>query len=140
MKYRLKKLEGNVYSDDEKKEGPFIITIKNMSGDLLVLSTGDELGVNYDEGSDTLLKLYQMIAENQGLSKYTTKIKLLDPESGGEEITQSVFNYLDNNYIKKRELDKFHCGKRSSYIKTNIYNVSTPLPKKNLSLFLLIEE
>ena len=65
-KYRLRNVKtenkDEILSSQDVVEGPFVITVKTMSGDLMVLSTGNGSDVKYDEETDTLYNLYKMIA------------------------------------------------------------------------------
>jgi len=176
-KYRLTKVKKlnpyeNPYENQSVDEGPFIITVKTMTGDLLVLETGNGSDVKYDEETDKLYTLYKKIAhtftrvdekvfnnktdmKELGLMRKRSpqsphvavtefEIQLLDADSTEQkenELTASVFNYLGEEYKRNyfgpvgfdTKDNKFKCRKNGRV-------VDTPLPRRNLNLYLLISE
>jgi len=97
-------------------DGPFVITIKTMSGDLIVLATGNGSDVKFDEKDDTLKNLYEMVSkrfvrttDGRIVDKEKEEVKddetdrrvniyeilLLDADDeNGDDLTISIFNYL----------------------------------------------
>lgn len=153
-KYRLVPASDNyAYTEEENKEGPYYITIKNMAGDLLVLSTGNGSDVTYDEKEDTVNNLYNLVARHYGINDIFS-ISLIDSEQDDpRDIERTVFKYLDPIYTYVGDVFMCHkaphicrtkkCksvhGPDSDYGRTK-YRTFTPLPRRNLVLYLLVTD
>lgn len=177
-KYRLRNVKtensDDVLATQDIDEGPFVITVKTLSGDLMVLATGNGSDVKYDEDTDTLYNLYSMISRNffringrvfnrnnesdmkealqyrrnpSGVN--VLEIQLLDADEKDEkdnDLTLSVFNYLGEDHKRydfspktgpggfNLNRNKFKCLKNDDDV------VYTPLPRRNLNLYLLISD
>jgi hypothetical protein len=156
-RYRLVPVSDEfAYTTEEKNEdGPYYITIKNMAGDLLVLSTGNGRDSTYDENEDTVSNLYSLVAKHYGIQDMF-KISLIDSEQEDDprDLEITVFKYLDDkiythvgdlfmthkapHICKTKRCKSFH-GPDSDYGRTK-YRVMTPLPRRNLVLYLLITD
>ena len=130
-KYRLRNVNTENEFDEimhsQDADGPFIITIKNMAGDSIVLSTGNGVDLKYDE-TDTVSRLYVMASRYFRVG--FPKMLLLDRDTG-QDLSISVFNYLGEDYEPAR-IGRFDCYHQNEKVKT-------PLPKRNLNLLLLME-